>query len=475
MKHHGLFFALIVLMSAGCTGWRAARQPEPIAPDTYVRLVSSPGVFGDSLWWPALGDTALDAVMAEAFAQNLTLRQAVARLDQYRALYVVARSALLPTVSAAGTYSRSGDVGSSEEAAPSPMITSSPTTQYSAALSASYELDIWGRLTAGRAAAMADLHATEENLHALAATLAAQVARTYYQVAEQREQIDLLDRTISSYTDSHALVEARYQRGVARSLDVYQAETNLAGARARRAAAVAGLAAKEHALSVLLGRYPGSATDVKARLPEELPDIQPGLPSELVTRRPDVKAAYWAMMAADRRSAEAAANRLPRFSLTGSVSGSSDELKDALDPDGMIWNAIANLLVPIFEGGRRRAQADAAEAGWEMAAAAYRQALLNAFREVEDGLILRQQQREYLRELEAQVRSAEASLRLATEQYLRGVSDYLPVVVAQATYFNAQSSRIAARRGLLDAHIGLVTALGGGWAAEVVEPPEGSN
>jgi NodT family efflux transporter outer membrane factor (OMF) lipoprotein len=412
--------------------------------------------------------------MMEAFAENLTLAQALARLDQLRAYHSAARATWFPTVRAEASRTEQGELGDPEGDANAALPGGTAATlpeapRYRAGLTAAYELDIWGKLAAGRAAAHADLLAGEENLRAVALTLAAQIARTYFRVVELGLQRALLERTVSSYEDSHALVLARYQRGVAPSVDVYQAETNLAGARAQQALTHSTLIAAEHALAVLLGRYPQTGLLPEGRtLPGALAPVPPGLPSELVERRPDVRAAYYQLVAADRRAAAAAAERLPSISLTGALSGDDDDLAKALDPDNMVWNAIANLVVPLFEGGRRKANVRRADAVWREQVAAFRAVLLGAYREVEDALAHSRLQREYVTQLEAQAGAAEASLRLATDRYLQGLSDYLPVVVAQASYLAASRGLIAARRGWVDAHVGLATALGGNWMDEKI-------
>ena len=453
----------ILSLQTGCAGWRTARQPEIGLPAQFLRTDQT-GIPLEEPWWPALNDTILDRLMEQAFAGNLSLEMAVARLQRFRAVQTAARSNLFPVLSAQGSYTEAEEVGD-PETKPMELLSLS---RFSASLTAAYEIDLWGRLAASRAAAAADHFATEEDLQALILTMAANVARAYYSVVEFQLQLDLLERTTASYEDSHELVLARYQRGVAHSLDVYQAETNLAGARAQKALAEANLAAAEHALSILLGRTPQRGLiPARANLPKSAAAPPPGIPSELIQRRPDVRASYWRLMAADRRAAQAVAERLPSVTLTGSISGRNDEFADLLDPDGMIWRAIGNLVLPVFEGGSRKANADRAEAAWREQLAGYKLTVLTALREVEDALVRGKQQEEYLHQLDIQVRAAEASLRLATDRYLRGVSEYLQVVVAQTAYLNLRRNQISARRALIDLRITLATALGGSWSTTV--------
>ncbi len=462
-----------VLLPLGCAGRRGVRQPDIEMPDTYLRAYAE-GVQVDDQWWPALGDDQLNRYMEEAFANNLTVRQGAARLRQFDAQRKVARASWYPSISAQATITESDAAQESSESGstiPGAIDVSElmQPAKYSAGISAAYELDLWGKLSAGRAAAVADLRASEDDLRAMTISLAAQVARSYYRVVELQQQRALLERTIESFVDSHEIVRARYERGVAPSLDVYQAETTLAGARAQRVLVESNLAQAEHAFAVLLGRAPqNDLVPTDTHLPDELAPVPAGLPSELLERRPDVRAAFWRLLAADRRAAEAVAQRFPSFSLTGALNSSSDELSELRDPEHMVWQAIGNIVRPIFDGGRLKANADRAEEAWELQLAAYQQAVLQSLREVEDALVGGRLQEEYLEQLSIQVQAASATLRLATDRYLQGVSDFLPVMSAQTAYLGAQRSHIAARRASVDLRIGLLTALGGDWTDAVL-------
>ncbi len=461
-------FTLAIVIT-GCVGWRAPRQPDPRMPESYS-LDRETGELNDQAWWPALGDPNLDQILSIAFTDNLTLAQAVGRLDQVLAGYRISRASFYPDISAQLSIADNGEFGDETEATGLPGGFAVPTTpRHTAALSAVYDLDLWGKNQAGRQAAEADLLAGGANLQALVLTLSAQITRTYYRLIELKHQDELLRYTIESYKDSSALVRARYRRGVAISLDVYQAETTLAAARARHALIKGELAKTRNALAVLLGRFPGAEIlPPGASLPLVVPPVPTGLPSDLLERRPDVRAAYWNLLAADRRVAEAVASRFPSLSLTGSISGSDDDLIEAVKPDNLIWNAIGSLFTPIIDAGKRKANVETNEAAWRIQGAAFQETLLNAVREVEDALVMLHQQQEYLSELAQQVEAADSSLRLANDRYLQGIADYLPVVVAQTSSYTARSQQIAARRGLVDTYVALVTALGGGWTDAII-------
>lgn len=464
-----LICLILVFLIIGCGVLRNSSTIQEVkAPQEFLNS-ETPGVFDESPWWNDFNDSTLNRLLDEAFSSNLALEQFAARLEQRRANFRMTRSRIFPALSLSGTWSETDQVGDSPSSQSQPGAFSADRSTISINATAAYELDVWGKLSSGRKAAFSEMLASEEDIQAFVIALTAQVARTYYTIADLQLQVKLVDDIIRSYVDFLDLVLERYERGVAPSIDVYRAEFNLAGARGRKAQIQTALAASEHALSVMLGDYPHAEvirdTD---KLPSELPEISAGVPSELVQRRPDIRSAFHRLRASDSRWAEAVADRFPSFSLTGQFGGSSDQLQDALDPDNMIWSAIGNIILPVFEGGRRKANASRAEAAFRETAARYKETVLNAFREVEDALVRGSQQELYVIEVEKQVVSAENTLRTATDRYLRGVSDYLNVVTAQTSYYNASSNLITAQRELLDARIVLVTALGGGWTGDVV-------
>lgn len=456
-----LLGVLLLSLLAGCAGWRPVRPPEaPPHPEEFQQADSA-GTVDEAQWWQAFEDSNLNRVMQEAFGGNLDLAQAAARLDQFHAAYTTSGASKYPSLSVNGSHTQQDALSSNAVVSPA-LAAIQPS--WSLQLNAAYELDLWGKLKAQRAASFADLLASENDMRSLMLAISAQVGRGYYSIIELRQQKALLERTVASYDEYFTLVQERYQRGVVNSVDVYQAEATLAGARAQLALADANLARAEHALSILLGRYPqtGQLPD-DIELPLTVEQIPPGLPSELLKRRPDLAAAEARLIAADRRAAEAVASRFPSINLTGALGNQGSDLDAVLNPDNLLWQAIASVSAPIFQGGRLKANADRAEAAWREANAGYRAALLNAFREVEDALVAGQAQQEYVRQLERESTASEANLRLATEQYLQGITGYLPVVVAQTSAFTSKRNLISARRQLVDSRIQLVTALGGGW------------
>jgi len=282
--------------------------------------------------------------------------------------------------------------------------------------------------------------------------------------------MDLVNQTVSAFEDYLRLVKMRYDRGIAMALEVYQARTILANSRAQRSTLEELLATVEHSLAVLVGRYPGTlqlAFVLNLPDPPSLPAA--GLPSELLQMRPDLQAAYSRLRASDRRWAQAVASRYPSFNLSGTLFGFGAGPGDLIDPEKMIWNALGGVAMPVFAGGALRANADRAAAEFDMYVAAYREAVLNAFRESEDALVSVVKKREFLKETARRVEAAEGAARIAHESYLRGVIPYVQVILAETELFNARRGLITARRENADATVRLFAALGGGWTAEALD------
>ncbi|MGE4543412.1 MAG: efflux transporter outer membrane subunit [Pedobacter sp.] len=452
---------LLGLLGNGCT----LHQPqEATLPSSVPQGYAESSAAGEPFsalehWWERFGDADLNTLMAEAFAANLDLQQAYARLAQAEALVRTTGAAQRPTLDLASAGGRHRQaVG----------VTGAVTADtYSLSLPASFELDLWRKLASRTEAARLEQDASREELKALYLSLSAQVADLYFLAMEQKAQLALTDRNIAAFADTLERVERRYLEGLVPPLDVYQSRQNLAAARSRRPQFDNALAAAEHALAVLLGRYPGRGLVNDHRpLPQTIPDFPAGLPSQLLVRRPDVKADLLRLKASDARIAAAIAERFPALRLTGSYGGQSVELGDLLASGNIFWNLLLNLAQPLYDGGRRAAEVDRSKAVFRENLAGYHKSVLTAFREVEDALAAGRTGEERIARLRQSEEASAAALRLALDRYLQGLSEYLPVLTAQGLHFNAQSQLLAARRQLIADRITLARALGGDWMDE---------
>jgi len=453
------FSVLVIITVSGCALHRPQRIEPPVAaPDSFLE---DPGTAAalDSVgcWWPAFGDSMLDSLMQAAFARNLYLEQAYARLEQSVALARTGRAARFPQVEAGGRASRDKQLAA--------WFGGTGNT-YSLSATAGFELDLWQKLKSRDRAAAIRAQASREDLSTLYLGISAQVADLYYLIVEQRAQLELTERTIASYREILEIVQRRYTEGIAPAIDIYQARQNLSMALAARPLYEAGLASAEHALSVLLGDYPhsGFAGELTA-LPEMPAAFPAGLPSELLLRRPDVKAAMLRAAAGDAEIGAALAERFPSINLLGSY-GSYRSIFGSRDISGTVWNLVASLAMPLFDGGRRRAETDRTRAAYREALAAYQQTVLEAFKEVEDALAANRTTEERIRRIEERVQSTSAMLRLAVENYSQGLTAYLPVLTAQSLDYETRSRLLSARRRLISDRISLARALGGNWMDE---------
>jgi NodT family efflux transporter outer membrane factor (OMF) lipoprotein len=442
---------LLVALMTSC----AVQPTEVVSPVQLPSAFSQPGAApAPDNWWIALEDDRLAELIERALDGNFTLRSAWDRLDQARAIARQREAALVPSLDGTGSASRT--VTDTDQTG------RSYTDAFSLGLSASYEVDLWGRVRATRDAAETDALATEENLRAAAISLSAQVATAWYQLVEQRGQLALVDEQIGTLEDYLELVVLQFRRGQASGTDVLQQRQLAEAKRSEKILTEAQVEVLQNQIAVLLGAAPGSVdlADTAA-----LPDLPPlpdtGLPAEWVRNRPDIRSAYLQVQAADLRVAAAIADRFPRISLSGRADTSATEPSDLFSD----WLATlaGNLAAPLFDGGSRKAEVDRTEAARSQALNVYTQTMLTGLAEVEDALALERQQKLYLSSVSAQLTLSKQSLDDIKQQYSKGALDYLRFLTAQLSHQNLQRNYLSARRELVLDRIDLYRALGGGW------------
>lgn len=414
----------------------------------------------DLPWWEVYRDPVLQGLVREALAKNLDLRVACARVEQARALLGIAHADRHPQVGVELGASRNyvSDAGS-QFAFPDRLSSS-----FRAAIGATWELDLWGRIRRASEAAWADMLASEEGRRAVVVTLVGDVAATYVELLALDWQLAITHQTVDGRTQTRDLFQKRLDGGLGSELEVARSAGDLAGAAASAPALAAAITQRENALSLLLGRAPGPV-ERGAALGEQTfpPQVPAGLPSSLLERRPDVKAAEHALHAAVARVGAARAARLPTLSLTGALGLESLELKDLLSDRAVTWSLGAGLVAPILDGGRLKASECRAWAAAEEAEAAWVRAALTAFRDVADALALVRHAREVTSQQQRQVEARGRALDLAFKRFEGGLSSYFEILDAQRDLFPAQLLLAAAKRDELLATVGLYRALGGGW------------
>lgn len=460
-----------LLAAAGCVVGPAYERPAlPEAEDFRFRTEGVQSA-ADLAWWERFDDPALDALIAEALASNLDVRIAASRVEEFAARIGVTRSAAFPQVgydAAAARSQRSRELGVG--AAAGPRV----SEFFEANLSASWEIDLFGRIRRLADAAVADALAAEEARRGLILSLVSSVATSYIALRSLDEQLEISRRKLATREQTVDLFERQRARGVISELELAQIRSELERVAATIPAIERDIATLENALSVLLGRPPSDIARGRTLRQLRTPPVPAGLPSDLLLRRPDLREAELRVIAATERVGVAVADFYPRFALTAAFGFASDDLSNLFQTSANQWSLAAGLLGPIFTAGFLENQLGAAEAIERQTIDAYRAALLTALREAEDALVARATTIDQAGAQSRQVEQLDRYARLAQRRYDEGIVGYLEVLDAERDLFDAELEQARLRASLLAAHVALYKAFGGGWVAlaeELAEAP----
>ena len=456
-----LLSTLIIVGLAGCGVSQeqveqdvadAVGQEPPSTPAQWVMAADSGEV--QAGWIESFNDPDLVALVVEAQANNRDLGAAAANVDRAWAFARQAGASLTPGLDLTSGAVRTGSLGDSVPT----------TTNLTLGAQVSWELDVWGRVRSGQRAAVAGAQAAEADLRSAQDSLAAATAKAYFSAIEANIQAGIARETVRILEETQRIVSVRHENGMGSAQDVSLARSDLASARERLTTIESSFRDAVRALEVLLGRYPGAELEVRETLPEVPPPPPAGLPSELLERRPDLVAAERRVAAAFNATNQAQAARLPTIGLTGNIGGASSSLSNLLDSNNVGWTAGTNLLAPLFDGGVRRSQVDIATAEQEQSLAAFGQAAINAFRELEtnldQGFVVAQR----IVDLQEASSEAENAYRISKVRYDEGEEDLLTVLTIQQRGISSRSSLSSAERLLLEQRVNLFLALGGSWS-----------
>ena len=404
-------------------------------------------------WWLTFEDPTLDRLIAQALADNLTLQSAWDRLDRARAVARKADADFVPQLSGeAGFRSTRSRINSNTDSSQS----------YSLGMAASYEVDLWGRIRSTSEAAELDALASAENLQTAALTLSAQVATTWFQLLEQRGQIEILKQQQHTNEQGLELISLQFRTGQIGIADLLQQRQVVESRRGERALAAGRAQVLQNQLAVLLGVTPDQAPQITVDKLGELPPLPiTGLQSSLLERRPDVRAAWLQLEAADQRVAAAVADRFPRLSLTGRANTTDEQIEDLFND--WLASLAANLLAPLIDGGRRIAEVERSQAVAAENFHIYGQKVLDALAEVENALIQEQRQQEYLVSINRQLELAVQATERIRDRYLNGAEDYQRILGALLSKQFLQRTQLSAKRELFVNRVNLCRALAGGW------------
>ncbi len=458
------YLTLIVpLLLGGCFSMTPEyRQPDLgiTTPESFQQaaLEKTPLQVGDR-WWEVFGDSELNRLVEEVLRNNWDIKQAAARILETRYQYVQVRAGRFPGLDVDGGYDRRKTGGGRIDRG---VIFDT----YDIGLAAAYEVDLWGRLASASDAARNEILQAEENRHTISQTVVAETVNLYLQIEALERRIQIAHQSVKAFQRSLEFVNIRFRRGLVSALDVRQARRILAGAEARLPQLEQDLGINQQQLSVLLGRYP--ETQPPRAQPEDyykrLAPVPPGLPSELLLRRPDIRAAVARLKALNEEIGVAKARRFPTITLTGSYGYTSSELDSLLRYDSEFWNLTLRLFQPLFDAGRLKAGQRAAEARYQQQAAKYAKAILTAFSEVEGSLLARKKQQERRERNLRFLEEARATQRVAENRYIHGLTNYLDVLDAQQTRFEAEDNLALVDLSVMANRVNLHRALGGGWA-----------
>ena len=475
-----LLASSLVFLTAGCALGPNYKRPAVPTPPAWRDLPAAEAQsLANTPWWELFDDPQLQELIRIALLENKDLKIAVERIEEARARYGFTKADLWPRVDVNGVAGRlrfnGGSLLHTPETGAAAAAEATETSIYALNAGVSWEIDFFGRIRRATEAQKALFLGTEEARRSTVLTLVAAVAQTYLEMRAFDLQLEISRRTIESRREYVGLAKDRFEGGLTPEIDLAQAEAEL-----RRVLVITHdlerlIALKENELSVLLGRNPGPIPRGRSIVEQRLPASVPaGLPSALLDRRPDVRVAEQRLAAATADIGQAKALLFPRISLTGNWGFTSTEFDTLFDGPSKAWNLIGNLVQPVFNAGKNKRRVQMTESQQRQVLYEYERTILEAFRETEDSLVsYRKTGDQQVAQLE-RVQAERKVLELAELRYRGGVAAYLEVLDAQRSLFGAELDETETVTAHLVSLVHLYKALGGGWPAAPLPPPEGA-
>ncbi len=479
MKRAAILAAVALLgLAAGCTvGPRYSRPAAPApAPDAWKtqppwQQAAPKDSIPKGAWWQVFHDPALDAYEQQLLQANQSLVAARDRLDQARSLARVATADMFPQLSTdpsalrergAGNRPLNGQVQTIVNGVAQPLA---PYTQnvFTIPFSLSYEADLFGRVRRNVEAANASLQSTAADLQNVQLVLTAELAADYFTLRELDAEFEVVQESVGYQRKGLDLVKNRHDGGIASGLEVAQQAALLDSTVSQLSLVQESRAQYEHAIAVLVGQPASNLSLPVAPLRATPPPVPLGVPSDVLERRPDISTAERMMAYENAQVGIARTAFYPHITLSGSGGWQSRDLGSLLNAPSLFWSLGADALQPIFEGGRNRANLAAARAAYDQSVANYRQSVLTAFQEVEDGISNLSTLSQALATQGAAVDDARRELEIANNRYIGGVTSYLDVINAQTTLLVSERLQTQLLGQQMVSSVYLVKALGGGW------------
>jgi len=466
------FGALTVLLS-GCMVGPNYHRPEVSVPATYPQVLTTLTNQTSqelSQWWRVFHDPQLDTLINQATMANLDLRLAQARVREARAQAGVARSALFPSATANGEYSRQR----LSEHSPEGLLArgagrSLEQNFFDTGFDANWELDVFGGNRRGLQAAKADLGATEESRRGVLITVIGDLGLNYLDLRGLQRQLAVARENLRLQEDTLALIRDRSRAGLANELDTARAEAQAANTGSQIPLLEQDIQRSIHRLSILIGKEPAelqSQFDAPAPIPAATPSIPVGLPSDLLRRRPDIRQAEREVAAATARTGVATADLFPRFFLTGAAGLQSLNASDFFSAGSRFWSLGPSIRWPVFTAGRIRQNIKVQNARQEQSLIRYEQTVLTSLEEVENALVACGKEEEHRQALVQSEAANRRAVELANARYRSGLVDFLNVLETQRSLLAVQDDLVRSERTADQNLVRLYKALGGGWEAE---------
>ncbi len=460
-----LLGGLLLALLTGCTIGPDFQRPQALVPIQYKHAApwkeAAPSDHQDKgHWWEIYADETLNGLELQAEEANQTLKAAYARLTQAQAAAGISKADRIPRL----------DLNSSAGRGRTPAALSASGrgqthNQFSLPLALSYEIDLFGRVKRSVEAAEASAASATSDYRALLLLLQSDLARNYFALRSLDTEISLLQSTLELRKAAMKMVQSQFEHGLVGKLDLLRAEAELASTDAEAIGLQKQRSELENVIALLIGQPPSNFTLAAAPLSLSVPTIAPGLPSSLLERRPDVAAAERRMAAASARIGVAKTAFFPAISLTGSAGFGSNQIDNLFSLDNRSWGLGPAISLPIFDGGRNRANLERAKAAYEEAIAIYRQQVLVAFAEVEDGLNGLQLLHQQAQALQQAVDASTQAWQITEKRYTSGLVSYFEVIDAQRSALQSERLLNQNRGQQMTASVLLVKALGGGWQA----------
>ena len=423
-------------------------------------------------WWQTLDDPQLSGLIERAVRNNLDLQIATQRLLEARAARRISRADLLPSVDASASFDRTrggfqgGNIHVGNNPGASSLIAPFDTTIFRAGFDASWELDLFGGKRKALKAATAEVCASEESRRDVLVSLLGEVASSYAELRGAQRRLAITRNNIELQRDSLGLTRTRADAGLGNRLDVERQQAQLETSESLAPALQIEVAQGIHRMSVLIGEAPSALRqelEPEKALPLAPPEVPVGLPADLLRRRPDLRQADAEMEAALARVGAAKADLFPKILLTGSAGRQSTDFPGFTLGGGNFFSIGPAITLPIFSGGRIRANIEVRKQQLQEALTSYRRSILSALQETEDSLAAYGREQERRQRLASAVQSSQTATQLATELYTRGLSDFLTVLEAQRDQLAAEDALAVSDTATLTDLVALYKALGGGW------------